>query len=364
MSSLTDSQEDVPQLRERINETIYLPHIISVLEKHGYLMLRKIGVGGFSIAYLVRSHKYREEFVVKVSLNNEYRFDENEITNLTRLAHPNIIRLFDFFKDDKFLYMVLEYCVNGSLEDYIEKNGCFKNYQLFLSTANQLVQALLYCHERGVVHRDLKPANILIDKFGRPKIADFGLSIQMKDKVCHEFSGSKMFMAPEVINRQPHNPMTADVWSLGIIFYIMLKGSHPWGDMANELCLSQMISFGDINLIHLNCPSEIKKIITTMTQKQSIKRATLKWVSSQPIMVESMNNKIMSLLNPNGYGVRELNKIVSLQRQNTMPKPAVNLTKEVKAFIQVNAFLASGTKRRSSISRETFKTPDKELFEL
>jgi len=108
------------------------------------------------------------------------------------------------------------------------------------------LSAINECHEKNVSHQDIKPSNVLIDAYGRAKLADFGLSknIDMMVK-SSRFCGSLPYLAPEVVLKQKHDPFKADIWSLGITFYVMAFGKSPWNAKSEDNLLKQIMR-GDV----------------------------------------------------------------------------------------------------------------------
>ncbi|KAG6533630.1 hypothetical protein ZIOFF_007505 [Zingiber officinale] len=150
------------------------------------------------------------------------------------------------------IYMVLEYETGGELFDRIESKGRLpepEGRKLF----QQLIDAVSYCHEKGVFHRDLKPENVLLDTQGNIKISDFGLSALPQqfghDGLLHTTCGSPNYVAPElkVIANKGYDGATADIWSCGVILYVILTGCLPFDD-TNLAVLYQKISKGDVQI--------------------------------------------------------------------------------------------------------------------
>lgn len=113
-----------------------------------------------------------------------------------------------------------------------------------IPVCTQVIYALKHCHNKGVVHRDLKPSNIFIDKYQRPKLADFGLaSLYEEGEFMEIFVGSKAFIPPEIYNRKPYDAAKADVWSLGVTFYYLAAGKLPW-NMTDTHKLEESIYSG------------------------------------------------------------------------------------------------------------------------
>lgn len=213
------------------------------LYQHGYENLEPIGDGGFATIYKVTSRQYREDFAVKLidfSLDDSSSLPASfqaEITALTNLDHTNVIKIFNYFTSETILYIILEYCPGGSLKDYINKVGFIKQ-PVVLQLSQQIIRALSFCHEKGIAHRDVKPANILIDKYGRAKLADFGLAQHFnKSQRISIFGGSLPYLAPEILQQRPYDPKKADVWALGVTFYEMATGNLPYNETSPEKLL-------------------------------------------------------------------------------------------------------------------------------
>lgn len=204
------------------------PEAIAALESAGYKVKTSIGSGSFGRVYVVESSKWGDDFVCKIFHLPENSESVSEIQVLTRLCHPNIISMYDFFVRDGVGFLILEYCTGGSLQDLIDREGGLSSSKL-IDYALQITSALLFCHRQNIAHRDIKPANILIDKYGRLKLADFGLAQNITSDVkTRTMVGSRAYMAPEMFKRMPTNPFLADIWALGVTFLVMAHGELPW----------------------------------------------------------------------------------------------------------------------------------------
>jgi serine/threonine protein kinase len=225
------------------------PVLSHSLAQHGYDLLKPIGVGSSSLVYTVSSRKYSGMmFVAKVmtlpeAAPNSQVFDR-EIEMLTNLAHPHIVSLFDAFRAGSDFVLVLEFCSQGTIDRYIRLRRLPEAHSIRM--LKQVLSALAHCHSLGIAHRDLKPANILIDDYGRPKLVDFGLSCFVHTSADgHEFAGSLSYMAPElVVRREEHDLFAADIWSLGITFYVLFVGSTPWPRFLKPTELAEAIVKG------------------------------------------------------------------------------------------------------------------------
>ena len=208
---------------------------------HGYEVLEKIGQGGYGACFKVYSKQYDSNFACKVMYFDEKMKSrqeltfQNELHALMNIIHPFIIKVFNTFRTSNELYFILEYCPKGDLFKQVVKEGPINGEKL-VQYATKLLEALIYLEEKNLTHNDIKPANILIDQYGRPKLADFGLSKQLKtlDDLSNDFSGSPAYLAPEVLNQKTYNPVKADIWSFGMTFYFLATGKFPFDTKSLE----------------------------------------------------------------------------------------------------------------------------------
>ncbi|OHT02285.1 CAMK family protein kinase [Tritrichomonas foetus] len=236
--------------------------IRQTLAKHGYQYLRPIGSGGFATVFLVHSDKYSEEFAVKRiewKESDDKEFN-TEIDTLLGLSHPLIIRMYEHFRDDDALYIVLEYCEGGSIKGLVQNSPLEPDK--FWKYAKESLQALLYCHEKSIAHRDIKPDNMFIDKYGRVRLADFGLAHKFTkiNEITHP-CGSLLYVAPEVLKKKCVDPFAADVWSLGITFFYMAAGYPAFPTGNRELLIDRIL------LGHPSYPDDLSFPIRNLIQK-------------------------------------------------------------------------------------------------
>lgn len=168
----------------------------------------------------------------------------SEIDLLKNLNHPNIVKYKGFARDKENLFIVLEYCENGSLQSILKKFGKFPE-SLVAVYISQVLEGLIYLHEQGVIHRDIKGANILTNKDGSVKLADFGVSSRATGPTTgegndNEVVGSPYWMAPEVIE-QSGASTASDIWSVGCVVVELLEGKPPYGDLAPMQALWRIV---------------------------------------------------------------------------------------------------------------------------
>ncbi len=164
-----------------------------------------------------------------------------EIDILKNLDHPNILRLYEVFEDKKFIYLVTEFCEAGELFDEIVKRQRFDERDAAI-IIKQLLSAIAYCHSKSVCHRDLKPENILIDNKETLsiKLIDFGTSQKFDTEEKMELIlGTAYYIAPEVLKGEYDEK--CDVWSIGVILYILLSGEPPFPGSNDKEILKHVV---------------------------------------------------------------------------------------------------------------------------
>lgn len=243
---------------EQIKQTIF---------DHGYEFKKVIGNGGFSSVYLCYSEKYKQEFAIKRARKD--KITKYELEMLVSLNHPNIIRIYDFFEDEFSQYLVMEYCPNGTIH---QKGKLI--YEEFIYYSKQILDAVEYCHSKNIAHRDIKPENILIDKYNKVKLADFGIAKNFEnDDKSGDKCGTMKYFAPEMFLYKEINPFKADIWALGITFYYMSTGKYPFSIHSVQQ-LKQSILIGEFDFIKNKIDPRIQNIINKMTQSQPNLRPT------------------------------------------------------------------------------------------
>lgn len=254
--------------------------LLSVLEEKEYKYIRPLGSGGSANVFLVQSLKYKDNFVAKqMFLDDPAQCKECEIRALQNLNSTSVISLYDYAITPHSLVMILEYCSHGSLEDYLKKNGPITG-DFLRGLCRNILTGIDFIHQQRVAHLDIKPANILFDRYGRAKLADFGISriFQGSNPRSNHKAGSIIFMAPEIINSLNYEPFRADIWALGVTFFIMNTARSPWPTQSYS-AMMQAISLGDAVYSPNNC-ADLNKIIKTMLNPSPTQRPTAKQLLS------------------------------------------------------------------------------------
>lgn len=204
------------------------------------------------------------------------------------LRHPHICGMREMIVHNNHYYMVFEYINGGQMLDYIISHGRLRERSA-RNFARQIGSALQYCHANNVVHRDLKIENILISKSGNIKIIDFGLSnLYSPNSHLNTFCGSLYFAAPELLNARVYTGPEVDVWSFGVVLYVLVCGKVPFDDQ-NMPALHAKIKRGIVEYpVWLS--AECKQLLSRMLVTNPQQRATLSEVMTHPWMMKGYDH--------------------------------------------------------------------------
>ncbi|XP_061352323.1 CBL-interacting protein kinase 32-like isoform X3 [Gastrolobium bilobum] len=247
-----------------------------------YEVGRTIGEGTFAKVKFGRNSETGESVALKI-LDKEkvlkHKMAEQikrEVATMKLIKHPNVVRLYEVMGSKTKIYIVLEFVTGGELFDKIVNHGRMSEDEA-RRYFQQLINAVDYCHSRGVYHRDLKPENLLLDAYGNLKVSDFGLSAlsqQVRDDgLLHTTCGTPNYVAPEVLNDRGYDGATADLWSCGVILFVLVAGYLPFDD-PNIMNLYKKISVADFT-----CPPWLsfsaRKLITRILDPNPMTRVTI-----------------------------------------------------------------------------------------
>lgn len=253
-----------------------------------YEIGKLLGQGTFAKVYHARKLKTKKSVAVKViekgkvMENNLIDQIKREISTMRLVKHPNVVQLHEVMASKTKIYFAMEYVKGGELFNKIAK-GRLKE-EAGRKYFQQLVAAVDYCHSRGVYHRDLKPENLLLDEFGNLKVTDFGLSAlvdcKRQDGLLHTTCGTPAYVAPEVLHKKGYDGEKADIWSCGVILFVLLAGYLPFND-PNIMGMYRKISKGEFK-----CPSwfapEVKILLSKILDPNPNTRITLDKIMENP----------------------------------------------------------------------------------
>ncbi|TVY31070.1 Sucrose non-fermenting protein kinase [Lachnellula hyalina] len=256
-----------------------------------YHIIKTLGEGSFGKVKLAVHRVTNQQVALKIIARKKLISRdmagrvEREIEYLQLLRHPHIIKLYTVIKTPMEIIMVLEYA-GGELFDYIVQNGKMKENEA-RRFFQQIICAVEYCHRHKIVHRDLKPENLLLDENLNVKIADFGLSNIMTDGNFLKTScGSPNYAAPEVINGKLYAGPEVDVWSCGVILYVLLVGRLPFDD-EHIPSLFAKIAKGHY-VVPNYMSSGAAALIRKMLAVNPVYRATIEEIRLDPWFVENL----------------------------------------------------------------------------
>ena len=283
-----------------------------------------IGEGGFGKVKTI-IHKKTGQLRAMKLIKKSKEFNLDEIENLMLLNHPNILKLFEYYYDEKEnIYIITEYIRGEELFNKIQEVHRFSEEDSAV-IIKSVLQAITYCHSRGIIHRDLKPENILIPSGNNKidytllKIIDFGASVLKKDdgKISFRF-GTPYYIAPEVL-QESYNEK-CDVWSIGVILYLLLIGQAPFdGEDDNIICqkiISEEINY-DSNRIK-NLSKESIDFMKKLLEKNPDKR-----ISSAQALEHSWIKKYAPHTKVNRAFSRKIYKNLSNFREKSQLSTAV-----------------------------------------
>ena len=337
-----------------------------VTEKKGklrdtYRIGNKLGDGAFGSVRKITHRITNENRAVKTIHKKNLRSEDerqtffNEVSVLRVVDHPNILRLYEFYQDDKNYYLITELCTGGELFDRIISHGSFSE-SMAAYYMKQILSVVAYCHDRNIVHRDLKPENFLLDTSSEDanlKVIDFGTAqfftpgVPMTAKF-----GTPYYIAPEVLKCRYDEK--CDVWSAGVNMYVLLCGYPPFGGGNDEQILKK-IAIGRFNF-----PSpewdfisfEAKELIGKMLTFDPAKRISAKEALTHSWLNNANNTPIDSSIAKNIF-----NNIHTFRSEQKLQKAAfafiaTQLATKNEKEEMLNLFKTLDTDNSGTLSRQ------------
>ncbi|KAL0710470.1 hypothetical protein Bca4012_017448 [Brassica carinata] len=262
-----------------------------------YELGKLLGCGAFAKVYHARDLRTGQSVAIKIlnkkklllanpSLANNIK---REISIMRRLSHPNIVKLHEVMATRTKIFFAMEFVKGGELFNRISKHGRLGE-DLSRRYFQQLISAVGYCHARGVYHRDLKPENLLIDESGSSlKVSDFGLSaltdqIRPEDGLLHTLCGTPAYVAPEILSKKGYDGAKVDVWSCGVVLFVLAAGYLPFND-PNVMSMYKKIYKGEYR-----CPrwmsQDLKRFVSRLLDINPETRITVDEIVKDPWFVK------------------------------------------------------------------------------
>ena len=309
-----------------------------------YEFIKELGKGSYGQVFRCQNKEtgnvYACKKMSKKKIKNKKQF-QTELNLLRTTDHPNIIKLYDIYEDNKYIYLIMEECNGGEFFDSLAKRAKEKNMYTEKECARifkQILEAVNYLHAHGVCHRDLKPENILFSNVADDsslKLIDFGLSKVLDgENNMKKTVGTTFYMAPEVI--QGNYNEKCDLWSCGIILYIMLCGKPPFysqdeEELKKKICsMKYNFDYPEFKKVSKDAINLIKKILVGPEQ-----RLTAAQILADPWIKENAPNATGENLKQNWEHIERYSKL-NLVQKSIINFTAFHLTsRETKEFVEL-----------------------------
>eukprot|EP00730_Choanoeca_flexa_P015092 TRINITY_DN6842_c0_g1_i2.p1 TRINITY_DN6842_c0_g1~~TRINITY_DN6842_c0_g1_i2.p1 ORF type:complete len:358 (+),score=111.52 TRINITY_DN6842_c0_g1_i2:224-1297(+) len=274
-----EAASGTPSMMKKMLKRITGRHSKSDVER-AYKFGAELGTGNFAVVRLAEQRSTRKKFACKIInkalCSGKEDMIETEVNVLKQIRHPYIVGMEECFDTPDKLYLILDYVSGGELFDRIVEEGNFTEADASRIT-KQMTEAIQYLHSKGIVHRDLKPENLLFrDRSEKSDIlvTDFGLAKLLNDNVALKTAcGTPNYVAPEILMQRGYGKM-CDLWSIGVISFIMLCGYPPFYDESDAV-LFEMIMKGRFSFDERywkDVTSDAKDLIRNMLQVDPVKR--------------------------------------------------------------------------------------------
>ncbi|XP_033627221.1 testis-specific serine/threonine-protein kinase 1-like [Asterias rubens] len=287
--------------------------------RHGYTMTDKtLGTGAYAKVRLARVGEKKLEKCAKLKqdLNEKghdmvaikiiskkhapseyiHKFMPREIDALkVTYKHPHLIQLYEVFRSETRIFLVMDYAPNGDILSYINEcvleTGCAVKEETARRLFKHIISGVAHCHQLNVVHRDLKCENILLDENDNVKISDFGFACRFPTNRCNmlsTFCGSYAYAAPEILSARNYDGKLADIWSLGVVLYAMVNGRLPFNDQNLNTLLEQ--TRRKLNFqpwVSSDCADLIRRLLRT----RPLTRLRMHEIIAHPWVRKNLNTK-------------------------------------------------------------------------
>ncbi|XP_044472610.1 CBL-interacting serine/threonine-protein kinase 14-like [Mangifera indica] len=263
-----------------------------------YELGKLIGIGAFAKVYHARNMRTGQSVAIKAVSKQKIvkggltAHIKREISIMHRLRHTHIVKLVEVMATKAKIYFVMEFAKGGELFTKISK-GRFSE-ELSRRYFHQLISAVGYCHSQGVFHRDLKPENLLLDENCDLKVSDFGLSA-VKDQIrpdglLHTLCGTPAYVAPEILAKKGYDGAKVDIWSCGVILFVLNAGYLPFND-SNLMAMYRKIYKGEFRCPKWTSP-DLKRFLHRLLDTNPDTRISIDEIVQDPWFKQGYKEKI------------------------------------------------------------------------
>lgn len=289
VNNINHNHSNINGKRYSPNRSVSQPHSptlnVKSLSLNDFEIGKKLGKGKFGRVYCVR-HKItgficamkvmEKQEIMQYNVQKQFR---REVEIQSSLNHQNLTKLYGYFHDEKRVYLLMEYLVNGELYKLLKAKGplddIFASYYIY-----QMADALEYMHQKNIIHRDVKPENILIGFDNTVKLTDFGWSIiNPRGTKRKTMCGTLDYLSPELIASKEYDDKV-DVWALGVLAFELVVNSPPFEEDSKELT-SKRIVRGDLKFPN-HISSDAQDLIAKLLRHNSKERMSLREVKQHP----------------------------------------------------------------------------------
>ncbi|XP_065490952.1 aurora kinase C-like [Caloenas nicobarica] len=255
---------------------------------------RPLGKGKFGSVYLARERTTKFLVALKVLFKSQVEKEgiehqmRREIEIMAHLQHPNILRLYNYFYDERQVFLILEYASGGELYKELQRQGHL-DATCTTTLMEEVADVVLYCHGKKVIHRDVKPENLLLGLMGEVKIDDFGWSVHAPSLRRRTLCGTLDYLPPEMVEGREHDEKV-DLWSLGVLCYELLVRQPPFESPSeNE-------TYRRITKVDLHFPPPVPEgacnLISRLLRRSPAQRLPLRDVLQHP-WVRNYSRRVM-----------------------------------------------------------------------
>lgn len=298
---------------------------------HDYKITKYIGCGSSCIVVLVVDTKTNFKYAAKiisiadVEDKNMKKSIKREIDIISRLNHPNIIKIQESFKlttnEDEYYVIIMEYCENGDLLAHAIKH-MFKSEYEKKKIIYDVLDAIRYLHENGISHGDIKSENILLDSQNSPKLCDFGFCSTSSVLGNDSKNGTLYYAAPELFAKGKYDPKKSDIWAIGITIYSIFELQFPFKDGKQSYIVKQIMS-GKLS-IDKKLNQKVKQIVEKCTNSSPQKRPTVNEIMQSDYFSEFNHHQVPILQNDS----KNNNSFLFRKVPNQLPKMLSNSSDE------------------------------------
>jgi len=270
-----------------------------------FTILKELGAGSYGRVILVQHKITQAKYAIKcIDKRNKVNIEEKpyfrrEIEIMYRVHHPNVVKLFGHFEDNKYCYFIMEYIPGGNVYNLVPKNG-FRTVpiQTIASIMKDVISAVYFLHHMSppIIHRDIKPENVVLDQNMKAKLTDFGWSNYMQgDMKRTTVCGTPVYLAPEIINNRGHDEKV-DIWCIGVLLFELLTGISPFQGFD-----VQSIKY-NINRLNIawqkNMDRDAVDLIKRILKYNPEERISLEQMLLHPFITKFFPNAISCLIKP------------------------------------------------------------------